>query len=94
MIDYKLLVDRLDFELIQAYMILTKWTYSGEEKSPSIDQLKDVAYYVVGLVEQSILKNRNRNTFYSTGGFKASYSASTKQVNIEFIIASRYISTN
>lgn len=84
--DTKKLIDSLDYEKIRAYMVLTNWTYRGNKESPTVDELKTLAYYHLEQVEKSMVKHPKKDTFSRSGGLKVSYYADMGEMHLEFII--------
>jgi hypothetical protein len=60
------IMETFDFEKVHAYMTLTKHTWRGEDKSPTVEQLKSTALYVLHQVADSDIP-----TSSGTGGFRA-----------------------
>ncbi len=85
------IINKFDFELVQAYMIVNKWTWKNEKKIPSIDYLKYVANSLLTEVISTSEKNESDEyTFSSTDGFKASYYKRCNKFALEFIIERKY----
>lgn len=61
------ILESFDFEKVHAYMILHKWTYRGDEKPPTIDQLYGTAAFLLSELSKS---DREFSTC-NTGGFLA-----------------------
>lgn len=77
---------KIDFEKIHAYMVLNKWTYRGEEKSPTIEELKAGADELVGKCFRAYIEGAEHYSA-GTGGFTAILQYG--QINIHFSIERR-----
>jgi hypothetical protein len=66
-------IDRFDFEKVQKVMEFLGWTWSGNGKSPTIDELKGTAFYLLsGCVHEFETRGRPKEgMLYATGGFQA-----------------------
>ena len=62
------ILDNFKFELVYAYMNLVGWTYGGKSGTPTREDLRETARYLLEKVER---KNGSR---LFTGGFEASFS--------------------
>lgn len=82
------ILEKFDFEKVHAYMFLSKWTYRGEKETPSIKELKSLAYNLLRECYTEITKDPNKEHFCSTGGFKASYNVYDKRLRLDFILES------
>jgi len=84
------IIEKIDFEQIHTYMILTKWTYCKiigiEDKSPSISELKSTAKSLLDEVYSLALNDIYTYHYARTGGFKAHYCPYDKELHLEFII--------
>lgn len=88
-ININYIIEKFNFEKVHAYMVLTNWRYRGNDKPPSIEELKDTAYYVLSRCLVEVYKDENKCHFCSTGGFKASYNPIGRNIELSFIIESK-----
>lgn len=80
------IINDFDFETVRAYMHLVKWKYKDEKETPSIEELKHTALYLLGQCEDRARLKPNETTSCSTGGFKAVYTSYDRNLRLEFII--------
>jgi len=88
------IINKFNFDLVHAYMVVNNWTWRNEKKSPNMVDLEFTARsLLIEVIEQS-KKSNNEYTFSSTGGFKASYYKGCNQFFLEFIIVGKYTNAN
>lgn len=77
--DLNNIIERFNFEKVRAYMVINKWTYKGETESPSIEELKRTAIF---LLQRCYIETGDFSV-NATGGFIATKTTFRGEVNYD-----------